>query len=258
MAIMESIDFNYNGRYSSEFGIWNVTLSTGMYQEAFVASRSIKEIKVRGNNKPYFQGIEYEPLALKLSFAFQDTWDEEKIREVARWLMQDYYKPLYFSDNPDRIFYCMPIEESQLVHNGLKQGYVELTMRCDSPYTYSPVYAPAIIDLSSNPSGTLYKFTNNGDVICKPEIWINKIGAGDFRIVNTTNMNAEFKFTALANNETVYIDNEREYIETDIANTYRYSNFNNGYLELVRGVNNLMIYGTAKINFRYQFKTLQG
>jgi phage-related protein len=259
MAIMESIRFNYSDIYSSEFGILNVTLSSGMYQETFASSRSIKETKVRGNDKPYFQGIEYEPLTLKLSFAFQDTWDEDKIRSVARWLCgQQYYKPLFFEEHPERIFYCMAVDESQLVHNGLKQGYVELTMRCDSPYTYSPVYSPVATNLSSNVvGGTLVKFTNNGDVICKPEIFINKIGAGDFRIVNTTNMNSEFKFTSLANNETVYVDNEREYIETDIPLTYRYSNFNNGYLEMVRGVNNLMVYGNAIINFRYQFKTLQ-
>lgn len=259
MTIMDSLDFNYNGKFSSEFGIWNVSISSGMSEEVFVANRSIREIQIRGNSKPYFQSVEYEPLTFKLSFAFQDSWDEGKIRDVARWLMQDYYKPLYFSDNPNRIFYCMPVEESQLIHNNLKQGYITITMRCDSPYSYSSVMTSPIYDMSTNVAGgTAIQFINSGDVVCKPEIWITKVGAGDVRIVNNSNKAVEFKFTGLANNEVVYVDNNMEYIETNVPLTYRYSAFNNNYLEMVVGVNNLVVYGNAKINFRYQFKTIQG
>lgn len=257
MAIMESISFCYDGKYSTNFGIYNVSLSNGMHEEQFFSGRNIIEQKVRGNDKPYFQGVEYEPLTLSLSFAFENTWDDASIRDVARWLSQDYYKPLWFSEDPKRIFYCMFVDDAQLIHNGLKQGYITLKMRCDSPYTYSPVLTKGWLNFSTITVPTTFEFVNEGDVILKPELWIKKVGAGAVSIMNQTNGNELFSFSSLIDNETVYIDNEGEYIETDLENTYRYGVFNNTYLRLVRGKNVLQVTGKCQLNFRYQYRTLQ-
>lgn len=260
MAIRENLYFSYNGIRSVDMGIINVNIGGGMMEEQFVPSRSINETKIRGRRKPYFQSLEYDPLEFEVSFAFTENYSEEKIREVARWLVQDYYKPFIFSENNERVFYCMYEGDSQLVHNGLKQGYLTMTFRCDSPYTYSPVQVTnPPYDYSTNVvDGTLLKFENHGDVDLQPEIWIKKVGLGDVRIVNENYGNAEFKFTGLADGETVYVDNENEYIDTDLPDTYRYNDFNNGYLNIARGVNNLRVYGNCTLQFRYQFKTLQG
>lgn len=198
MAYMESIDFCYDGKYSSDFGIFNVSMDNGLFSEQFIAPRNIIETKVRGNPKPYFHGVEYEPLSLSLSFAFERKWDDKLIRDVAKWLGQEQYKPLWFAENPDRIYYAMVAEDSQIIHNGVKEGYLTITMRCDSPYTYSPVVLTTEYDFSTNDvNGRSITFTNNGDVICSPEIWITKVGnGGDVSIVNTTNGNREFKFTS--------------------------------------------------------------
>jgi phage-related protein len=253
MSYSESLDFSYAGENSTDYGIINVNYSTGLYEETFLPSRGIKEIQVSGRKKPYFQELEYSPLSLKLSFAIQ-SWTEDSIRSIARWLgSQEYYKPLYFSNNTNRIFYCLYNGNVDILHNGLKQGIINIEMRCDSPYSYSPVYTSQIY---SSPSSIT--FTNNGDVSLYPEISIEKVGDGNLSIVNQTNGNQEFKFTSLLNNEKLYIDCESEYIETDLSNTYRYSNFNDKYLELVRGNNVLNITGGCNLRFRYQFKTLQG
>ncbi|TPG68892.1 hypothetical protein EEL31_10365 [Brevibacillus laterosporus] len=103
-----------------------------------------------------------------------------------------------------------------------------------------------------------FVFINNGDVPCKPEIWIEKIGDGDLSIINKSNKNLEFSFKGIKDKEKLYIDCEREYIETDIYNVYRYDNFNNQYLEIVRGRNILEFKGSFKARFRYEFKTIQG
>lgn len=133
----EGLEFYYDGIKSTDMGLINVQIGSGLFEEPFVAEKTIREIKVRGNDKPYFQGVERSPLIFSLTFAFEDYYDHEKIRKVARWLDQDYYKPFYTTDNPNRIFYCMLHSSSSLLHNGLKQGYVEIEMRCDSPYSYS-------------------------------------------------------------------------------------------------------------------------
>jgi phage-related protein len=136
----EGIDFYYDGIRSRDMGIFNVELNSGLFNEPFIAAREIKEIEIRGNDKPYFQGVKRSPLSFKLSFAFDGSYNEARIREVARWLDQDFYKPFYTTDNTERIFYCMLNSSSELLHNGLKQGYITLEMRCDSPFSYSPQF----------------------------------------------------------------------------------------------------------------------
>ncbi|GAA4881748.1 hypothetical protein GCM10023310_72280 [Paenibacillus vulneris] len=101
-------------------------------------------------------------------------------------------------------------------------------------------------------------FVNEGDVRIRPEIWITKVGNGDFTIINTSNGDDEFKFSNLIDQETIYIHGERELIETSLAAVYRYENFNNNYLELPTGNNVLRVQGNAKLQFRYRHKLLQG
>lgn len=99
-------------------------------------------------------------------------------------------------------------------------------------------------------------FHNEGDIRLRPEIWITKIGHGPFSIVNTSDGNREFAFTDLADGETVYVNGDREYIESSLALTYRYDRFNDQYLELPTGTNRLQINGEARVRFRYQYKLL--
>lgn len=115
-----------------------------MQEEIFFPSREIVEEKVKGKDRPYFMRIETEPLQFSVSFAFEETWNDAKIREITRWLTQhDYYQELFFTNEDglgsERIFYATVVDEATLVHNCIKQGYINLTFRCDSPYSYSPI-----------------------------------------------------------------------------------------------------------------------
>lgn len=372
----EGIKFYFDGISSDDLGLYNCTMSDGLYDEPFLAERQIHEVQVRGRDEPYFQGVTRSPLSFSLTFAFKDTWDEEKIRYVARVLDQSTYKPFYTEANPERIFYVMLVSSSRLLHNGLNSGYCELEFRCNSPYSYTPIYTSEVYDLSNNNSSTPIEFINKGDKNVYPEIFITKIGDdnGDISIVNQSNAGLEFKFTTakkaqgtltifsnvadgetitidnqtyefdnnttittgnipvdvagdltstnainklttiinsnpnsnvtaigdtstktiivkykssgvqgnsiattetclnaawdhptltggidgLVDDETVYVDCENEDIETDLSNTYRFDQFNNGYMEFIRGVNRLNIAGKCKLWFKYRFQTLQG
>ena len=143
MTIRDALYFSYAGIKSTEYDIYNINLNSGMMEEFFTSQKEIKEVKIQGRDKPYFQNIERQPLEFNVSFGFYDSWDEKKLREVGRWLTeQKYYQELYFSygenENPERIFYALQVGDSSLIHNGLKQGYVNLTFRCDGAYAYSP------------------------------------------------------------------------------------------------------------------------
>lgn len=172
----EGIDFYYDGIYSLDMGLINCKMDSGFFEEPFLSEREIHEVSIRGRDKPYLQGVKRSSLKFSLTFAFVDYYDEVKIREVARWLNQERYKPFYTSDNPERIFYCMLESESTLLHNGLKQGYVNVKFRCDGPYSYSPEYTSKLYEWNAVPltfgettfsNGTLTNVTTdaNGDLI---------------------------------------------------------------------------------------------
>lgn len=251
MTIRESLNFYYDGIYSQDMGLVNVNVSSGLQEEPFYGGREIIEEQIIGKNKPNFYDIQETPLSFNVSFAFEETWDYDKIREVARWLIKNNYKELYFTDNVDKRYYAIVIDNPRLIHNCLKQGYVELTFRCNAPYAFSPIYTTQY-DLSGISSPTTITFNNQGDDILKPEIEILKYGAGDFSITNLTNGSQVFSFTGLADQETVYVNNELRQIISD-SGSYRYDNFNGNYLELVYGNNSLEVSGAAIINFRYQY-----
>lgn len=161
----EGIDFYYDDIYSVDMGLINCKIDSGFFEEPFVAQREIKEITIRGKDKPYFQEVRRSPLEFTLTFAFLDYFDEHLIREVAKWLDKDQYKPFYTSDNPERIFYCMMVSDSQLFHNGLKQGYVQTKWRCDSPYSYSPYKISKIYDWDEVPKTTTDNNFSSGELI---------------------------------------------------------------------------------------------
>lgn len=246
--IRDSLYFTYNDESSEKYGIVNVSIDSGMQSEPFASNREIQEIEIPGNEQPYFQRVKRRSLEFTMQFAFEEKWDKTKIQEIKRWICQDYYKPLIFSEDPDRIYYAMVKDNSTIVHNCLQQGYVELHFRCKDPFAYSSAN-----ETSALVAGT-YSIYNDGDVSMFPEMWITTIGSGNVSIANVTTSKTT-TFTGLAALETVYVNNEKEDIVSDTT-LPRYSAYNNVPLELPVGDNQITITGDATVKFKYQFKYL--
>jgi phage-related protein len=246
--IRESLYFSFAGRKSTEFPIYNVSISDGLFEEPLTSGKAINEVTVRGNPKPYFIEARREPKTFPLRFAFHETWNDEMIDEIVRWLDVDFYEPLFFSSNIDRVFYAMPVDGIQQIHNGLKQGYITLNMRCDSPFSYSHQLVTPWID-----SNETIEIPNKGHFPIAPQIWIQKVGDGDLTISNTSVQTEEFTFHNLKDKEEIYIDCENEIIESSLPNVYRYDDFNDKYLILPYGLNTLKVQGNAKLKFEYRY-----
>jgi len=268
MSISESLIFSFNNQLSTDYGVINCHVDTnGLYSEDFISSIELKEITTRRSPKPYYVQKKPLPRILNLTIAFENSFDEDKLRSVRRWLSQDGYKPMSFDSIPDYIFYCTLIDSTPLLHSG-NMGYINCIFRCSDPYKYSPQYLSDIYDLSSNPSsGTTIIFTNLGDIPCQPQISLLKVNDGDISIINNSDSGKEFKLSSLLdsdgveipssslkNNEDLFIDSENEEITSSIPDTYRLNNLTGDFISLPRGVNNLQIFGTCKIQFRHQFK----
>jgi predicted phage tail component-like protein len=251
--IRESLYFTFAGRKSSDYGIMNVSIAAGLYEESFMANRTIKEIYIRGKDNPYHQEVAREPKSFQVTFAFEDTWDDDLINEVARWLDVEYYQPLIFSEEQEKVYYVMPVNDSTITHNGLKQGYLTLTFRCESPYSYSQMKVTPWYDFSNSTVSTLDLYNKGGKTIL-PELYIVKVGDGDLTITNLSNKGEVSKFVSLLDEEELYLHGENEVIETNLPNVYRFDNFNDNYLKLYYGKNTLQIDGKCKIKFQYRYK----
>lgn len=205
--IATSLEFRYNGIDSSDMKLLNVTLSSGLAEEPFMANRELHKIIIKGRDNPYFQKVKPSPLTFSLNFAFSEPWNDSLINEIKSWLAQDYYKPMVFSEDIEivndmevikKMYYCIMVSDSTILHNGLKEGYCKLKFECSSPYAYSPKHQD-VIDCSQNTnSGTSFTFNNLGNKVCYPKVTINKIGDGDneqdISIINLSDKNKETRF----------------------------------------------------------------
>lgn len=247
--------FGTPARRSTEFGVYNVSVSGGLYEEQISASKTINEVTIRGNDKPYHIDVKKEPKKFTLHFSLLEKMEDDVLDDIIRWLDVDFYEPLFFSGNNDRVFYAMPVEGINYIHNGLKEGYLSLTMRCDSPYSYShEQVTPWYEFIKGLPTAkTTIDINNLGHRSFLPEIWISKVGDGNISIHNLNNGSKVMKFTNLKDKEEVYIDGENQIIESSLPNTWRFDDFNDEYLEIKYGKNRLKIDGEARIRFRYKF-----
>ncbi|MGM9988890.1 MAG: distal tail protein Dit [Bacillaceae bacterium] len=252
--IRESLFFEFDGRASDEeFGIKNISISTGLFNEPFLPSRSISEVVVPGRSKPYYIDIRKDPKTLSLGFYPDDNWDDETMAAIARWLDVDEYKPLIFSSMPDKVMYAMPVDASEINHNGLGQGYITLSMRLDSPHTYSHEKMDGWYDFSSTGSGEI-EFDNRGDEEIQPEIHIWKVGDGDVFIKKIYEQDEPLIITNLKDGDEIIIDPEMRLVESSPVNPLIYNNFNDNYLTFSYGKTYLEVMGNCQIRFVYRYK----
>lgn len=253
---LHSIYFSYDGIRSDYLGVYLVRLQSGFVATPFLGERQIISESIVGNDIPYIFDVQTNPLQLTLTLScLEGYWTLDKRREVARLLDQKKFCEFYSTDFPEKLYFLQYIGGIDISTNKRQQGYLTVQMLNISPYSYSSMYE-LIKDFSLITVPTIFEFENKGDNNLYPEIWVEKVGAGDISIVNLSNGGMNFKFTGLLDQEVVYIDNRPSFhhIESSIPNTYRYDNFNGNYLELPRGINRLEVTGACKIKLLYQFE----
>jgi phage-related protein len=255
---MDSMYGMINGWKLSDFNIYIVNIESGLVKSPFLSSQEIIEDYSLNGDIPYYYGTQKKPLELDVTFAKIDgKWTLNQRREFARMLDPDDTENYLEFNVPEinKIYYVKYTDGIDIYTNGCQQGYLTVKFRCDSPYSYSPLYVVQN-DFSTQDTSTM-EFINMGDTKCYTELWINKVGAGDIQIKNITNNQQIFSLTGLTDNEIVYINNEFGDIETDLVDTLRYTNHNGVYLEMVRGVNRLEITGRCRLKWKYRF-TIKG
>lgn len=225
------MSFTYDGINSEDYGVVMINEGGGLYRDLFLPNRKIVEKVVAGNNKSYFKRVERQQVTFDMTILVRDWKDKRTMRDISRWFDQDWYKPLWFESNPNRIFYALIENDSELVHNGLMNGYLKVKIKCNSAYSYSQVlkYRSQVRGSSST---SIY---NDGDATCYPIMKIKKIGNGDITMKS-------YQEGELVNNviikdlldgELIEIDCESQDISTNYEDRGRYifDNTNDEWLE---------------------------
>ena len=92
MANKDSLYFTFNGIDSEEFGIMQVSVSSGLNEENFGHERSLIETRIYGQDKSYLHGYQTEPKKIPVTFYLEDFNDQEKLNRITRWLYQPEFK----------------------------------------------------------------------------------------------------------------------------------------------------------------------
>lgn len=250
-TIKDKLHFNFDGIWSNTFGLINVVLDKNLFEENFIANREIIETKKKGNSKPLFHSFDDTPLEFEMVIAFEEGFDDNKIDSIIRWLFVNSYRNLYFEGKENKLFRCMPTGESKLNHNGIGQGYFNITMRCDS----SNVYSPTIVTNLETVVGTkTITIENDGHFDIYPEISFKKNGVGTVTIESLDDYDNIFEVRDLTDLEDIYINCEKEIIQTDAIGIDRYDNLIGEFPRLIYGQNRFKITGDCQIQFRYKNK----
>lgn len=248
----ESIHFNFDGKWSYEMGIIQAGVNSGLYEDPILSSKNIIEERIEGRERPYFFGVDREPLTLNISITFQENLTDEKMREIMRWLDKDEYKPLRMYEHPEKLWYVMIVNDVRSIHNGINSGYIELELRASHSTALSPLAVSETYRIRSNVWKDI-TFENNGDFDCYPIVHINKYGNGNIEIENLTNNTGVFKFEQLEDGELLTIFCETKEIESSTGK-FRYDNFSKNHLVFRRGINRLRVRGNFNLTFETEFK----
>lgn len=246
-TIKEKFYFSFDGQESRQFNILAVDLGSSLYEEIFNPSRTINQTQT-ASGRIIFHNVQEELRSFDLNLAFETGFDDGLLSDINKWLFTDYYKPLYFEGMEDRVMFAMISGDSNLIHNGMNEGYFTVTVQTNSPYLYSQLKTQ---NKTITTSDTI-SVVNNGQLDAYPELSIKKVGDGDLTIgVGGRNV----KITNLKNGEELYIDVLREIIETSIIGQYRYNNIVSGELEdlyLSVGDNTYTVTGSAEVSYRFR------
>jgi len=249
--------FEFNGIRSSEFGLQIVRLDSGMFGVPMVSSKGIVEDEVTRSLSPYFYRAKYQPLTFKLTFTTLDgVMDTDTLYKICGWLFTSTYKPFISSEKPSVMLYCMGINQSDFITNGLNSGYFEIEFRARDPY-YLTLPSVQTFDLSDNETETMIQiinYSNIGQDYYYPEVEFELLdNSTGIQIYNINDGNRLFGFSGLNLLEKIYVDNHKKIIISE-SNSYRFDKLTGRrWLRLTRGVNNLRVVGKCNLQFRCQF-----
>lgn len=252
---MINTNFTYDGITSESMGLSIVRVDSGLPSVPYTSGKEILETHPNKSLYPYFFGVKHQPLQFTVTFStLEKNMDSAKLYELANWLFQNKYKPFISLDNPSRIYYCIATNPVEFATNGLEEGYFTVDFRCRDGFGWT-IPTVDIYDLSGITSSTPLQITNFSNVLDyyypEVEFELQSTNTG-VSLINNSDGGREFKFTGLTVGESVYIDNQKRVIVSDVSSN-RFDKFNKNFFRLKKGVNHISVTGKCILKIKMTF-----
>lgn len=134
--------FIYNGFHTRDFNVSNVQVDSGLAKETFLPDRIPTIEKTRFSEKSYLLGYTEEPLKFKVRLLFDEhRFTLENIMALRRMIDTSGFKEFRFDNEEEStlniVVYAMITGTSDLTHNVINDGYLDLEFQTNSPRRYS-------------------------------------------------------------------------------------------------------------------------
>ena len=253
-------DFMFDKIHSEDMNTVIVNMNSGLSESNFGIVQTVIEDKITGRDVPYFYKTDRQTYTFPLIITTINSegellkLDRQTRSKLVKWLVKDTYREFKSPDYPDQVFYVIFTEGKSYI-TGAEQGYLTLTGRLNSPYSYQE----KVVTTKNYPTSiTNTMYMNNFSNIIdnyKPELEFTLVGsATDITIKNLTN-GKSLTFTGLTPGETIYVNNQTGKIISSLGIT-RLDKCNRNWMSLNYGENKIEITtnsGGCKISFTTQF-----
>lgn len=253
--------FVYNGISCEAFDLMLYDIGGGGDDESdFASPVTIEEETVGSRWRPFFYGVRHEgKLTFELTFGVKPRrveagkyLDRYELSEVATWLTghKEYHYLDIQQEDLRFVRYKAIITDLSVVSFAQIPWALHATVECDSPYAY--MY-PEEYSVEADGSATLRIFNRSSlNDYYMPILTIDQNG-GDFSIANSADPGRTFEFSGLpAGTGLITINNDNCLIScANGLNLYPY--FNNRFLRLARGMNELSVSGNGTLTILCEF-----
>jgi hypothetical protein len=252
-------NFIYDNITSESFNLKIGYLNSGGTQESTSGS-NIKIIsdKVRRKPKPYFYGVEIEPVLEFDMFVYSEVaLDIYDLSAINKWLYgRQQYKWLQVQqeNGMEGIWYNCFLTNPQDIYIGNLPYCKKFTVVCDAPWAWTDEFTYNYTITTPNQSIIFNNLSDCADDYLYPYVSFTiSSTTTNFSIKNNSDNGREFKFTNISGNETITVNNELQIITSSTLNN-RLNNFNLKWLRLVSGNNSLIVNGNCpSLIFKMRF-----
>lgn len=258
--MFKALNFQYDNKTSLDFNLKIINFGGGNSSDSIGIPLQIEDAKIKNNPKPFFFGTEVAPvLTFKLQLAYlpdisqaQKYLNRGELGSIIKWLSKREYKEFKILDSDySNITYKCIFQNFKQIEIGNVPYAIEVDVICDRPYGYRKQTITKNVNGSSTFNIQNIGFDND---YIYPEVEItNGIATPDATITNITDSNNAFTFTGMNNNETIYINNQRQEIISSTG-LNRNGLFNFNWFRLTPDYyNSISITGTCSVTFRFEF-----
>lgn len=287
--------FVFDNYDSKELGIKIIKTSSGFSSTPYGLERNVSSNMFKESFISYNETMENKPLTFTVEFGVLNEgnkwrqFEPNEKRELASYLIKDYYVPFYTMDDPGRIMYVKAIRNQGLVQGGDGSARFEIEFRANAPCFWTPLVKDIYtigdpsdiggnsIDIPNdgdyqyekfrelkkrlaetetqstfNKEITITNFSNVGEIY-KPLIYVKGLSDTDFEIINYSNGGKRTYINGIKQGEIVAMDSQNNQIISDMPMRTPSRHFNYEWLELVQGENYLKFTGNVEILYVAQY-----